>query len=172
MVASQDLAAGDELLASGFDVVEVGDVGSISDGLITENQVTGLVGSRLARAISEGEPLRPSDLRPASGGAGLREMSIDIDSLSAVGDRLKTGDLVDVIGTVNDRARYVVSGVEVVEVLGTGSSFGASNEFAVVVAVTDRQALDIAAAMSAGDVDLVRSTGAQPPAPGITGGQS
>ncbi len=172
VVASQDLAAGDELLGSSFQVAEVGDVGAISDGLITENEVPAFVGSRLARAITEGEPLRPSDLRPASGEDGLREMSIEVAALSAVGDRLKTGDLIDVIGTVNDEARYVVTGIEVIEVLGASSSFGGSSDFAVVVSVTDRQALEIAAAMSAGEIDLVRSTGASPPAPGITGGRS
>lgn len=99
-------------------------------------------------------------------------MSIDIDSLRAVGDRLKAGDLVDVIATVDDEARYVVTGIEVIEILGTSSSFGGSSEFAVVVAVGDGQALEIAAAMSAGSLDLVRSTGAPAPSPGITGGRS
>ena len=172
VIAAQDLAAGEELAASSVATVEVGDVASISEGLLTEAQAQGLLGSLLARPISEGEPLRASDLRPASQLAGLREMSIDIEALRAVGDRLKTGDLIDVIATIDDQASYVVTGIEVIEILGAGASFSSSSDFAVVVAVTDRQALEVAAAMSAGKLDLVRSTGAAPPAPGLTGGGS
>lgn len=172
VIAARDLAAGEELLVASFEIAEVGDIDSISGGLLTEPQAESLVGSRLARAVARGEPLRPSDLRPATAAPGLREMSIDIDSLRAVGDRLKAGDLVDVIATVDDEARYVVTGIEVIEILGTSSSFGGSGEFAVVVAVDDGQALEIAAAMSAGSLDLVRSTGAPSPSPGITGGRS
>lgn len=172
VVASQDLVAGEELHPSSLDVAEVGDVGSISRGLLTESEAQALFGFRLARSVSEGEPLRASDLRPASQASGLREMSLDVDAVRAVGDRLKPGDLLDVIATIDDRARYVVSGVEVVEVLGEGSSFGGSSGFAVVVAVTDAQALEVAAAMSAGELDLVRSTGASPPAAGLVGGGS
>ena len=172
VIAAQDLSAGEELVVGSFEIAEVGEIGSISGGLLTESQAESLLGSRLARAVTKGEPLRPSDLRPPTGDPGLREMSIDINSLNAVGDRLKTGDLVDVISTVNDEARYVVAGIEVIEILGTSSAFGGSSDFAVVVAVDDRQALEIAAAVSAGKLDLVRSTGASPPTPGITSGRS
>ena len=42
----------------------------------------------------------------------------------------------------------------------------------VIREIDDGQALEIAAAMSAGSLDLVRSTGAPSPSPGITGGHS
>jgi hypothetical protein len=65
------------------------------------------------------------------------------------------------VGTDDTGARYVAVDLAVLGVPGEqASTFGATNVYAVTVAVDDAEALAIAAAVDNGTVHLLRSTGA------------
>jgi hypothetical protein len=71
-----------------------------------------------------------------------------------------------VIWVDDDVARYVVTGVEVIDATGnerTGGAFSTSQAFSITVAVDDVQALQLAEALNSGQIELVRSTGADAP---------
>ncbi|MGI9016324.1 MAG: hypothetical protein ACR2HR_04330 [Euzebya sp.] len=107
-------------------------------------------------ALSPGLLLRSADLR-APAGSGPGAMSIPIDRSRAAGGLLVVGDRVAVIADVGDVVDFVVSDVGVLEVLDPGSGVGSTGgSYAVVVSVGDEQALAIARAMRAGDIDLLR----------------
>ena len=114
IVAAKSLQAGEVLTAAAVDVVEVGDAGSLVDGVITADTAAGTYGATLARSLAPGEPIRQSDLRPEGTVSDLREYSIELDAARAAGGRIGPTDIVDVIATINGRSFYVASSVEVV----------------------------------------------------------
>jgi hypothetical protein len=78
-----------------------------------------------------------------------------------VGGELAVGDRVDVIGVDDDGPRYIATEVEVLDVPGSrAGTFGATDGFAVTLAVDDQQALALAGALAEGDLHVLRSTGA------------
>ena len=162
IVAGQSLQSGDVLTAAAVDVVEVGDAGSLIDGLISAEAAEGTYGATLARSLAEGEPIRRSDLRPIGTVSGLREYSLELDAARAAGGRVGPGDVVDVIATINGRSFYVAVSVEVVSVPTGDSPLDVGDDLIVVLGVDDRTALEIASAESVGSVAVVRATGAAP----------
>lgn len=71
----------------------------------------------------------------------------------------------DVLQSADGAARYVLVGAEVLTVSdGSSGALGGSGRYAITVALDAESALEIAAALSEGTLDLVRSTGAAPPA--------
>lgn len=162
-VAGRDLPAGSTLGSGMIDIVEIGDAGAIASGLVSEDLLGSIAGNRLNRPISQGEPIRPSDITARAVDPSLREMSIEIERGSAAGGRLTNGDLVDVITVADGVSAYVASGIEVVEVRDNEGRLGPSDGYTVIVSVDARTALAIAAAQVNGVMQLTRSTGATPP---------
>jgi hypothetical protein len=89
-------------------------------------------------------------------------MSLPVPVEHAAGGALVEGDRVDVISVIDGNAAFVAADLEVVAVSENPSgAIGSIGEYHVVVSVTADAALDLAAALDAGSVEIVRSTGAE-----------
>ncbi len=119
---------------------------------------------QLARTLTVGEPLLSSDLVPIDSGAGERTFTVGVDDVTLVGLGLQVGDRVDIIGSFSDGTfGYVVANVRVARlpvVDTTGGAFSVRQESFVTVEVGEDDALRLASARQAGDIEIVRSTGA------------
>jgi len=171
MVAARDIPAGTELTAGMLRSIELDADSPLATALLLRGRLE--PGTVLDGAVTEGSPIRTSDLVEGSRGDRLRSMSIQVDRAQAVGGDIAIGDLVDVIDVVDGSPTYVVAGVQVIDVASEGSSRGLSGSggpggFFVVVQVDADQALALAGAMEDGGLQVVRSTGAEPVADGTT----
>lgn len=167
LVAYQDIPAGTELTSELLDSVSISAdspfagmalrLGSLEDGMVVRD------------VVAAGAPILSSDLAGATAADQLRAMSIAVPPEQAVGGDLGVGDRIDVIDVVAGEPHYVVTDIQVIDVSSSGGSRGitggGSRAFFVVVRVDADQALALAAAMADGDIQLVRSTGAEPVEP-------
>lgn len=171
-VASRPLAAGSALADGDIRLIPVSASFEGFEGLVTEEQVSGLTGNVLRSSFDEGELIRAAEIASPELRSGFRSMSIPIPIEHAVGGAIAVGDRVDVISVVDGASRYVAADLEVIGVsAGDGASIGISSSFHVVVAVNGEEALAIAGAIDSGALEIVRSTGAEP-LPGLAGGGS
>jgi Flp pilus assembly protein CpaB len=164
-VAARPLMVGQEFSADMVRFVEVGSDTDIVSALIDEAEVTALEGRIVTNPIPEGSPLTVDSLTPTATDTSLpRAISIPVAPERAGGGTLRAGEYVDIIAVAGGRARYVVTGVEVVAVptLEEGR-FIATTDYYVMVAVDSDMALRLAEAMEAESIDVVRATGAAPP---------
>lgn len=161
VIARTTLEQGTVLDGTSIATVEVGDAGDLA--LLTDDVVEGLFGSILARRVNAGDPLRKSDLRPASTHSSLRESSVLLDNSAAAGGLIQPADVVDVIATIDGSSFYVAAGLDVVSVSREGTGREVGDKLIIVLSVDDRTALELASAQAAGSIILVRSTGAAPP---------
>lgn len=159
-VADRPIPSGSVLVADMVRLVPVdADFGGL-ESLVKEEQLPGLLGSVVSRALQEGSVVDSASLAPAGSASGKRAMSLPVEESRAAGGSLVAGDRVDVIAVYDGSPVFVVTGAEVISLPPTGSgSFGGS-DFYVVVAVDASEALALAQAMAAGRIDVVRSTGA------------
>lgn len=173
-VAADDLAPGAALDARHLTAVEVAADDPLTGVLLPV--AGGAPAGRVRHVVAAGEPVLASDLVAVDDVAAERTFAIPIDRSVVDGLGLALGDRVDVIGAVDpgpggdsaesssERIGYVVVDVEVVR-LPAGESAGAfaaagSRETWITVSVDHEQALRLSASLDAGEVDLVRSTGA------------
>lgn len=160
-VATNTIRSGNVIGAAMFDFVEIPTAGFFDGALVSPEEAGRLVGSVATRQIGADEPILDSDVRPVDTPEGLRAMSVALDITRAVGGELAVGDRVDVIGFDDVGPLYIATDVAVLDVPGERTSaFSAATGFAVTLAVDEEQALAIAAALHAGDVHVIRSTGA------------
>jgi hypothetical protein len=94
-------------------------------------------------------------------------MSISLESWQAANGELQVGDQIDVIEATRDGSRYVLTNAAVVGRSGGDESGGLvggtrSGELVILVEVDSAEALELAAAIEAGTIMVVRSTGAAP----------
>ncbi|NNC92073.1 MAG: hypothetical protein HKN80_06240 [Acidimicrobiia bacterium] len=164
-VAAGPLEAGTVLRETLLDSVEVGEVGELARGLLTDDAITGWFGSILARDIQAGEPIRRSDLRPAESTLALREYSIEVEAANAAGGSIQNTDVVDIIAVIDKQAFYVAAGLEVVRVSGADAGPG-GGALLIVLSVDDHTALEIESARASGSISVVRATGAPSPVSG------
>lgn len=124
----------------------------------------GLRGKVTATPIAAGSPLRITDLRPtATDEPGLRRIAIPVRPEAAVGGALAVDDRIDVIHVVDGVARYLVSDARVLaRAEQTGTTLGTMSGFHVTIGVDAATALCLAAAIEAGGLTLVLSTGQEP----------
>ena len=149
--------------AADIRLVEVDVDADILSSLFQANEIQQLVGMVATRQLMPGELLNRSALIPASGAEGLRAMSVPIDPAHAVGGALVPGDRIDLIHVTEAGPRYVLVGAEVLSVATPDrAALTGSTGFHVVLAVTETSALEVAAAINDGKIELVRSTGAAP----------
>lgn len=153
-VVTADLVAADQLPANtGF-----------ADELVTVEDLesSGLVA---VRTLQPGEPLTRSAVGEPGAVVGRRVMSVPLESWQAANGDIEVGDQVDVIEATNDGSRYVLTNAAVVgrsDGQGSGGLVGGARagDLVILVEVDATQALDLAAAIEAGTIMVVRSTGA------------
>lgn len=156
-VAAVDLPTGSVLNSSDVTFTPVHAEESVRGTLLTRADLESEM--MLARSISAGTLLSRADV--TSRADDSRAMSIPIDRDHAVGGLLRIGDQVDVVTSDAGAASYVLIGVEVLSVSDSSGSLG--SDYSVTLALDADEVLRLAAAVSEGPVELVRSTGATPP---------
>jgi Flp pilus assembly protein CpaB len=160
-VAARDLASGDVVRAADIRYASVGASGPVLARLVERSDVSGVIGTIVARPVGEGEPVRRGDVRPPAAPAGRRAMSIPVAPARAVNGRIAPGDLVDVVVAWEREIAIVVAGARVLDVQAPGGgALGIDSELGVTLAVDARGAQLLAAATADGDVFLTRATGA------------
>lgn len=161
-IAAEDIPAGARLETDMIGFTPVHAQSDVEDRMVGTGEMDGLIGMVVARSIPSGTLLSERDfVLPSS---TVRAMSIPVDPEHAVGGALRPGDRVDILQSADGAARYVLVGAEVLTVGdGTGGALGGAGRYAVTVALDAQSALEVAAALSEGTLDLVRSTGSAPP---------
>jgi len=161
-VATEPLAAGSTIDRGDLRLVPVdSDFEGLSE-LVTEGELTRLDGWVLSRSITPGGLLDTSALVEPGATSGLRSMSLPVPVEHAAGGMLVAGDRIDVVSVVDGSARFVASDLEVISVSESSSSaIGSISAYHIVVSVEAQQALDLARALDAGSMEIVRSTGAE-----------
>lgn len=162
-VARRDIAAGAVVSANLVGRVELPSKSALVGRMVPIERLG--AGKWIAtRPIAAGDPVRNSDLAPATDRPGLRAMSIPVKRENAAGGALSIGDRVDVISTASGQPQWVVTSVQVVGVPPSSSSGGLTRDVAagyyVVVELDADQALALAGALAGQKIEVVRSTGA------------
>lgn len=162
-VAAEQLRAGQRIGATSFAYTPVHADDAVLATLIHPAAAEQLVGWIVTTAVEPGDLISRRMLRAPQAAAAQRAMSIPIAANRAAGGRLSPGDVIDVVEVLDGTARYVVTGVEVLEVHQGGQGLAAAatgGGFALSVAVDDASALRLSAAIEHGAIHIVRSTGA------------
>lgn len=140
---------------------------SVDDPLLPSllRVAAGVSPGTVRHGLTAGEPLLASDLVATGESPVGRTFTIPIESIVLDGLGLSRGDRLDVIGAdQSGTMHYVVVDVEVVRLPGavasTAFAAASSRNTWVTVAIDDREALSLSAALDRGDLELVRSTGA------------
>ncbi len=166
-VARDDLAAGQVLssadLVARFDVVDVHADSPLLDGVADP---TSMLEGQLARDLASGEALRSTDIVPVAEQSVARTITLPVDAVVLTGLGLTLNDSIDVIGLdPNGELSFVVIDAAIARLPGEQTSSGAfavRQDSFVTIRVSDTEALAVAAALRAGDIEIVRSTGAAP----------
>lgn len=166
VTAGRDIQPGEILTSDLLTTVRVDDDAPALGGLVTADRIAELDGATSAARIGAGEPVLRSAVAPRGSADGLRAMSVPVDPSHAVGGRLRIGDRVDVIEVHDGGARYVAVDIEVIGIAdaASGGALGGLSAYSVTLAVDDRTALRLAAGIRGDRLEVVRSTGAPPPA--------
>lgn len=165
-VARRDLAAGEQVGPGDFAFIDLDAPPSLMAQVLTPAAVnaTAAESQVTTHAIAAGELVHRADLAATGAPAQQRSMSIPVAQPHAVGGALRKGDVVDVIDANGTEPAYVLVSARVLAVTEAGASrLGASSrDYAITVAVDERSALRVAAAITGGKVEVVRATGAPP----------
>ncbi len=161
-VAGRDLTAGEQAEPSMFRLVEVpAGVASLGGLLGPDDTGPAAAAGRVITAdVAAGTPMRSGDIAMPRPGGPRRVMSIGVDASRAVDGALDRGDVIDIIRVAAGAAEYAATGVEIAAV-GTGGGPG-RDAVTLSLVVDTGEALEIAAALTAGELYLVRATGADP----------
>lgn len=160
-VADRPLVAGSALSLADLRFVPIDADFAGLEHLLVEDVASTYVDWVIERSVDEGEPLGRSILIEPAAPSGLRSMSIPVAVEHAAGGMLSPGDRIDVISVDDGIAFYVVVDVEVLGVSAPDrGSLGGLSGYHIVVGVDAEQALALAAAIDAGSVEVIRSTGA------------
>ncbi len=163
-VAAEGLSAGSTVDPSQLNVLELTADDPLLQWLVPATEVA--PAGRLRNDLAAGAPLLRSDLVPEESSAVGRTYTVPIDSLVLDGLGLRPGDRLDVIGVGADKnVRFVVVDVEVTRLPAAqqSSAFAATagRSAWVTVQVDEEQALALSQARLNGQLELVRSTGAE-----------
>lgn len=160
-VAAGQITQGSVVSADDFGLVEVAASFEGLDSLLEEDVIDSRVGWVADRPLESGDLISAADLVQPASSVGFRLMAIPASIDHAAGGAISVGDRIDVISVRDDIPEFVVSGVEVTAVADPDrGSLGGGSSYFVVVALDADQALDLAAAIDQGSVELVRATGA------------
>jgi Flp pilus assembly protein CpaB len=161
-----DVAAGQRVRVGDLTTVSIHADGDVLASLVAAREASVAVGEVAASDLRAGELLRGADLRRTAAANGARAMSFAVDASSALEGSMQPGDRVDVVAVGHDGtgAGFVLIDAPVLAV-DSGNSSGplrdARTRVTLTVAVSAPDALRLASALSAGDVSVLRSTGAR-----------
>ncbi len=163
-VVADGLEAGAPLSSDGIRFVSLDADQAVLATLLQPAAVSGVEGWVATTTLASGELVRTSDLREPSAPGERRAMSIPVEPTHAVGGAIRAGDRVDVIAVRGGAASYVLTDAPVLATSGQSDrgALGGLAEFSVTLAVDDRSALRLAAAVHGDALEVVRSTGADP----------
>ncbi len=162
-VAAASLTAGAVFTASDARLVDIAADFEGLDMLVLAEELGGLEGRIVGRAISAGGLIDKGSVVEPGSHEGLRVMSIPIGLEHAVGAALSSADRVDVISVVDGAAAFVATDLEVISAADLESGrLSTARSYYVIVAVEADEALAIATAIDHGSVEVIRSTGASP----------
>lgn len=171
LVAAHDIVPGTVINDASVRIAQVHVDASVLATLFDSDQLAGLRGRVVTTTVHEGELIARGAVSDLDAHASTRVMSFSIARARAVGGKLSTGDRVDVLAVdhTSGEAGYVLTDAEIVAVEGRGGGAlsGAADDVTITLVVDPRSARLLAAAIDAGTVMLVRSTGA-PEALGLT----
>ncbi len=166
-VAATDINAGVAIEESAHvEYAELNGADDVLAPLVTADEVPGITGFILSSPMRAGEMFVASELVESVNPIDQRAIALAVGRDHAVGGDISVGDRVDVIWVSDDVARYVVTGIEVIDTTNnerSGGAFSSSQAFSITVAVDDVQALQLAEALNSGQIEVVRSTGADTP---------
>jgi Flp pilus assembly protein CpaB len=126
-----------------------------------------LVGAVTVGPIGAGELVQASDVLRKRGGPRTREVSVPIDLSRSVAGSLRPGDRVDIAATFGQGetaySLFVIRGAEVLARSDVGGALGDGSKEVLTLSLTSASdALALAHAISAGELAVVRATGAEP----------
>lgn len=169
LTARHTIVAGTEVGPDDFAVVDLDAPAATLAQLVAGSQVAAVKGQIATHNLVAGDLVARSSLAAAAAAGAQRAMSIPVDQGRAVGGTLRVGDMVDVVDSSTGVPTYVATGSQVLAAGGAKTSaLGAASHYTVTIAVDERQALAVAQAITAGKLDIIRSTGApaaSPPPP-------
>ena len=161
-VADRDLVAGSALSPSDLRLVPIRHDFEALDGLVTDEEIEDVTGWVLQRPVAAGALIDKPTLSAPETASGLRTMSVPVAQEHAAGGMLVAGDRVDVVTVDDGGARYVAIDLEVVAVAETATGgLAGSSGYHVVVAVSAREALELAEALDSGSIEILRATGSE-----------
>jgi len=173
VVASRALALGTRLSAADLRITDL----HVPQGDLRRHvfgDVRALVGSVVIAPIAAGELVQTSSIVDGGDAPGWRQIAVPIDPARSFGDRLRAGELVDVVATFGNgadafTAPVVRSARVVTRETGDGGLGQSKGQLVVLAVTTDDEAIAIAHAVAAGEVSLIRvgaaGPRAEPPSP-------
>jgi Flp pilus assembly protein CpaB len=168
-VAAQTIQAGTALPPAAVALAQVKIPDAMRTQLLSPAEAAGVTGWIATHTIAQGAPLARTDLVRPAAAQQLRVMSIPVAKSHAAGGQIAVGDRVDVIDTQSGQPVYAVAAAEVTAVASPDSAaLTGAQDWTVSVAVDAQAALRLANAIQGAKFDVVRSTGASPPAGNVT----
>lgn len=165
LVAVRAVNLGEPVTAADFRLENAAVPAGVLSQLLHPGDLDTIAGKVATHAIAAGAPVTRTDLAASVTPDRQRAMSIPVEVEHAVGGRLEQGDTIDVIDSSTGIAVYVVVAAPVLDIgvqSSSRSSLGSGGKYALTVAVDAEAALRLSAAIDAGHIDVVRSTGATP----------
>lgn len=163
-VATRPIVGGEALTPRDFRFIDATLPAQARSRMLGRAEVAAIVGQVARHSIDEGALVAKADVAAAAAPSRQRAVSVPLDPERAVGGRLTRGDVVDVVDATSGEGIYIVTDAEVLDVgIESGSRSSASStsgRYAVTLAVDEREALRVSAAVNSDKVYLVRSTGA------------
>lgn len=167
VVAATALHMGQRLAASDLTTAPMDLTPTLSSTLAFRDP-RALVGAVVVGPVRQGGLIQASDV-VAAGARRQRQLSFPVDAARALNGSLQSGDRVDVLATFGTGSGattvVVASGVRVVDVATAKAglaSNGSSSQVLTVSVTNATQALALTQAVDAGQLLVVRSTGAPP----------
>ncbi|HEY8526869.1 MAG TPA: SAF domain-containing protein [Acidimicrobiales bacterium] len=164
VVAARAIVPGETLTADDVRLAAVDLPGGVAAAAFPD--ADGVVDRVALGPIGEGELIQAGQLSDPGAGPPTVEVALALERDRAVDGRLRSGDLVDVFATYDDRTEAVAERVRVVGVSDGGDgAFAAGAQITVTLALTDATwRAPVIHAARVGEVTLVRSThGPEPP---------
>jgi Flp pilus assembly protein CpaB len=165
VVAARDLRVGDRVERDDLSTSEVSSDAELTRELIGAKDLDDLVDLIVTAPIETGSPVLIEHLDAHAAPDGGRAMSFSVPADRAAGGAIDVGDRIDVLAADRDGSvAYALADALVIDVSdgddGAPLDSGDARDITMTVAVDAPGALRLAGAVAAGDVTVVRATGA------------
>ena len=164
VVAARDLAPGERLEVSDLRTIEIDLPAEMTTRVFSDP--SSLTGATVLAPIAAGELLQLGALARQGGATGTREMSFPVEADLALGGSLQPGERIDVIATygtgTDATTAAVVVDVPVVTIADAGAALGGRFVVITVALSSDTDVVALGHAARAGQLVVIRSTGARP----------